>query len=113
VSFAGKAEQFARTVHVGSVHGLRVANPKAVVRGYVNDGATPSERWPERFGIGQVADVRVACNAFEVGQIAGFADQKAKLRTFGSQRARHVMADKSCCAGEEDFHSGTLRELSF
>ena len=45
-----------------------------------------------------------AGNAFKVGQIAGLAHQQSQLRAVGGKRPRHVMADKSCCAGKKDFH---------
>jgi hypothetical protein len=53
--------------------------------------------------------VGLACNAFEVGQIAGLADEEAKVSALGGQGARDMMAYKSGGACKEDFHSlGTL-----
>ena len=70
----------------------------------MNNGIASGERGTERFRIEQVAGVRLACDGIEVGEIAGLADQKAQLGPFGGEGARHVMADKSGCAGDKDPH---------
>ncbi len=41
---AGHAQQFARAVHVGAVHGFGIANPEAVVGGDVDHGVAARER---------------------------------------------------------------------
>ena len=38
IGFAGGAEEIAGAINVGAVHGVGVANPEAVIGGYVEDG---------------------------------------------------------------------------
>ena len=42
--FAGHAQQLARAVDVGAVHGVGIGNPEAVVGGNVNHGVAACER---------------------------------------------------------------------
>jgi hypothetical protein len=63
----------------------RVGNPEAVVGGDVDHGIAAGERGLERLWVGQVAHVRLAVDAFEVGQVAGLADQQAQLGALSGQ----------------------------
>ena len=80
---AGHAQQFARAVDVGAVHGLRIANPEAVIGGHVDHGIAAGEAGSQRFRLRQIADEGVAGNAFEIGEIAGLADQHAQIGALG------------------------------
>ena len=103
--FAGQAQQVARAVDVGAVHGVGIANPEAVVGGDVDDGVAAGERAVRRIQVGEVADDGVAGNAFEVGEVAGLADEQAEIGAFGGKRLGHMVAYKSGRACKEDFHS--------
>ena len=65
----------------------------------------PGQRRAKRFGVGEIADVRFARDPLQIGEVAGLANEQAKLRPLGSELLRHVVADKSGCACEKDFHS--------
>ena len=56
-------------------------------------------------GSAEVADVGVAGDAFEILEIAGFADEQAQLCAFSGESLGHVMADESGGACKKDFHS--------
>jgi hypothetical protein len=53
----------------------------------------------------QIADDGVAANAFEIGEIAGLANEEAEIGAFSGKGFGHVVADKACGAGNENFHS--------
>ena len=78
----------------------------------MDHGIAAGERRAQRFRVGEIADVRFAADAFEVGEIAGLADQQAQISAFGGQRFGHMMADKSGRACEEDFH-GKCSSITF
>ena len=73
--FASHAEEFASAVDVGAVHGLRITNPEAVVGGDVHEGVAPFETGAEGLWIEEIAEVGLAANAFQVCEVAGFADE--------------------------------------
>ena len=79
----------------------------------MDDGIAAFEGWLERGRVGEIADDRFAANALKVGEIAGFAGEKAQAGAFGGKGFRHMMADKTCCAGEEDSHSRVPGRPSF
>ncbi len=56
-------------------------------------------------GSAKVADDSVAWDAFEVGEIACFADEESKLSAFGGEGFSYVMADEAGGAGKECTHS--------
>jgi hypothetical protein len=76
----------------------------------MDHGIAAGERRRVGFRPGKVANVRVAGDAFEVGQIAGFADKQTEFRAFIGQSAGHMMAYKSRRACEENFHSWQVSE---
>jgi hypothetical protein len=57
--------------------------------------------------------VGLAADAFEIGKIAGFANQQAKIGARVGQSFRHMVAHKAGCACKENFHRRILGELSF
>jgi hypothetical protein len=71
----------------------------------MDDRVAAGKRGLERFGIGEVSDVRLARNAFQICQVAGLADEKTQLSAVSGKRPRHMMADKSRRAGKKYFHS--------
>ena len=70
----------------------------------MDHGFAAGERGLERCGVGEIADERFAADAFEVGEVAGFADEEAEIGAFGGERPGHMMADETGGACEEDFH---------
>src|SRR5579863_1221967 len=103
--FARKAEKFARAVHVGAVHRLRVGNPEAVIGGNVDNGVAAGEACAQGFRLHQVADIRIAGYAFKVSEGAGFAHEHAEVGALGGEGLGDVVADKAGCAGCKDFHT--------
>jgi hypothetical protein len=61
---------------------LRVGNPEAVVGGDVDHGVAAGEGGLQRRRVGEIADMRFRRDAFEVGEVAGFADQQAQVCAF-------------------------------
>ena len=53
--FAGHAQQIARAVHVGAVHGVGIGNPEAVVGGDVDHGVAAGESGTDGLGSREVA----------------------------------------------------------
>ena len=49
----------------------------------------------KRLRLGKVTEVRLAPDAFEVSEVAGFANEKTELSAFSGQCTSHMMADKS------------------
>src|ERR1035438_5421986 len=62
------------------------------------------ERGTQRLRLAQVADVRLAPNAFQVHQVACLPHQQPQLGAARYQRSRNVVADKSRCACHKNFH---------
>ena len=62
-------------------------------------------RRTQRLRLRKIANNRLAANAFKILQIACFAYQKPEIGSFSGQRSRHMMAHKSGCACQKDFHS--------
>ena len=110
--FARESEQVAGAVDVGAVHRVGIANPETVVGGYVHDGVATFKGRGVGIGLGQIADYGVAGDAFEIGEIAGFADEEAKIGALGGKGLGHVMANKSGGACKKNLHS-KMREESF
>ena len=54
--FAGHAQQLARAVDVGAVHGGGIGNPEAVVGGDVDDGVAAGEARRAKDRVGEIAD---------------------------------------------------------
>ena len=109
--FAGQAQQVAGAVDVGAVHRIGVANPEAVVGGNVHHCVAALERGREGFGLGEIADDGVAGDAFEIGEIAGFADEQPEFSALIGKGFGDVMAYESGGACEEDFHDVDARSL--
>ena len=74
---AGQPQQLARAVDVGAIHGGGIGNPETVVGGDVNDSVDPGQRRLEIRRFGEIADEGFARDALEVGEVAGFAREKA------------------------------------
>ncbi len=72
----------------------------------MNDGVAAGDGGLEGNGIGKVANDGFACDAFEIGKVRGFPGKEAQFSALGGKGLRHMMADKTCCAGKEDLHSG-------
>ncbi len=102
--FAGQLEQVAGAIDVGAVHGVGIANPEAVVGGYVDDGIAALKGGGVGVGLGEIADLGLAVDAFEIGEVAGLADEEAEVGAFSGQCAGHMMAYKSGGACQEDLH---------
>jgi len=103
----GEAEQVAGTVDIGEVHGVGIANPEAVIGGHVHYGIAAGECGGEGLGVGEIADDGVPGDAFEILEVASFADQHSKIGAFSGEGIRYVVAYESGCAGEKDFHRGS------
>jgi hypothetical protein len=101
---AGHAQQFAGAVDVGAIHGGGIGNPETVISGDVDDGVAIGECWLERGRVGEIADDSFATNAFEIGEVAGFAAEETQVGAFGSEGFGYVMADKTGGACDEDLH---------
>ena len=104
IGFAGQAQQVACAVNVGAVHCIGVSHPQAVVGRNVNQSVATLERGGEGLRVGEVTDDSVAGNAFDVGELAGFADQHAQIGSFGSQCLRHMVAYEAGRACQEYPH---------
>jgi hypothetical protein len=48
--------------------------------------------------------VGLAVDAFEIGELAGFADQHSQLSAFGGEGFGNVVAYKPRCACNKDLH---------
>jgi len=102
--FAGKAEELAGAIDVGAVHDGGIADPEAVIGGNVEDGITCGEGRFQAFGLEQIADNSLAANAFEVVEVAGFADEEAEVGAVSGQCFRYVVANESGGACDKNFH---------
>jgi len=65
----------------------------------VHEGVTASDCGAERLGLEQVADYGFGGQAFEVAQVAGWANEKAKLRALTREFTGDVRTYKSCGSG--------------
>jgi hypothetical protein len=101
-SFAGHAQQLARAVDVGAVHGGGIGNPEAVVGGDVDDGVATGQAQDLSEAGSERSPTTVAGDAFEIGEVAGFAGEEAQVGAFGGQGFGYVMADKTGGACEEE-----------
>jgi hypothetical protein len=104
LGFAGEAEKVAGAINVGAIRGVGIANPEAIICGYVHYGVATGERWGEGLGMGEIADDRVARNAFEVFEVAGFADKETEFCALSGKSFGDVVAYESGGACEENFH---------
>ena len=111
--FAGNLEQGAGSLDVGRVHGLRIADPEAVVGGYMHQGSAATDGRAEGFGLEQIADDGFCLEAFEVAEIAGRADKEPQLRTPLGELTGDVRTDESGGSGEKDFHEGGIPKRLF
>jgi hypothetical protein len=62
------------------------------------------------FWISEIAGESIAVNAFEVGEVAGFADKQAEFGALSRKSTGHMMADKTGGACKEDFHREMLTQ---
>jgi hypothetical protein len=78
----------------------------------VHDGVATLECRGVGVGFREVTYYGVAGDAIEIGELAGFAYQEAKVGALIRQRFRDMMADESGGACQEDLH-GEVHEESF
>jgi hypothetical protein len=76
----------------------------------MNYGIAAGESGANRLRLAQVAQVHVSADAFEVGEIAGFADKQAEFGALSRKSTGHMMADKTGGACKEDFHREMLSQ---
>jgi hypothetical protein len=78
----------------------------------MHHGVTARKRRPQRFGIGQVAHMRLAADAFKIFQVAALADEKPESRAFRREGLSYMMAYEAGRACEEDFHGLASQQIS-
>jgi hypothetical protein len=90
---------------------LRIANPEPIVGSNVHHRVATLKPRAQGFRGEQIADMRLAANAFQIFQIACLADQETKVSALVRQRERNMVSNKSGSACKENLHSFCLRVL--